>query len=146
MNLRLFIMMVMGLTFAFSTFVFADEEKEVQVQIPATVSGIWQEVKDQEGQLDKTISDKKLDKVHHFAFAIRDLVNALPDKSTTLQAEGLSKVKSYAKYIADIASRLDESGDANDQAGTEANFGKLQGLLKSIEAQYSPDELKEKSS
>jgi hypothetical protein len=46
------------------------------------------------------------------------------------------------KELADIVKRLDESGDANDQAGTEANFKKLQGILKTIEAQYPPETLK----
>ena len=130
------------MTFGFVRFASAAEEKEAQVQIPATIAGVWQEVKVQEGQLDKTIADKKLDKVHHFAFAIRDLVNAMSDKSTGLPAESLAKVKSNGTYIVKIATRLDESGDAKDQVSTEANFKKLQSFLKTIEAQYSPDALK----
>jgi len=66
------------------------------------------------------------------------LVNALPDKSKDLDAEKLGKLKANAKFVADLAKRLDQAGDSKDQAGTEANFKKLQGILKSIEALYPP--------
>ncbi len=118
------------------------EHKEGEAKIPTTVGGIWAEVKEHEEMLAKTIADKKLDKVHEMAFEIRDLVAALPDKSKDLPAEKLAKVKANAKFVADLAKRLDESGDANDQAATEANFKKLQGILKSIESLYPPDALK----
>jgi rubrerythrin len=111
-------------------------------KIPDTVAGIWSEVKEHEEELGRIIADKKLDKVHEAAFEIRDMVNALPDKSKDLAADKLAKVKTNAKYVADIAKRLDESGDANDQAATEANFKKLQAFLKTIEAQYPPETLK----
>jgi hypothetical protein len=109
---------------------------------PDTAAGIWSEVKEHEEELGKAIADKKLGQVHEIAFEIRDMVNALPDKSKDLAADKQAKVKAYAKYIADIAERLDKSGDANDQATTEANFKKLQGFLKTIEEQYLPEQLK----
>ncbi|MBI1871296.1 MAG: hypothetical protein HYS07_08905 [Chlamydiae bacterium] len=112
------------------------EHKEGEGEIPATLSGIWAEVKEHEEELGKIIADKKLDKVHEVAFEIRDRVNALPDKSMDLASDKLAKVKSNAKFVANLAKRLDDSGDAGDQVATEANFKKLQGLLKTIEAQY----------
>jgi hypothetical protein len=118
------------------------EHTEGKMKIPDTAAGIWSEVKEHEEQLGKIITDKKLDKVHEVAFEIRDMVNALPDKSKDLAADKLAKVKTNTKFIADLADRLDKSGDANDQAGTEANFKKLQGILKTIEAQYAPEMLK----
>ena len=118
------------------------EHKEGKEAILATITGIWQEVKEHEEELGKIIAVKKLNEVHEVAFEIRDMVNALPDKSMDLPADKLAKVKSNAKYVADIAERLDESGDAGDQAVTEANFKKLQDILKTIEAQYPSEELK----
>ncbi len=118
------------------------EQEEGKAKIPDTVAGILAKVKAHEQELGKTIADKKLDKVHAGAFAIRDMVNALPDKSQDLPAEKLAKVKANAKFVDDLARRLDESGDANDQAGTEANFQKLQGILKTLESLYPPDALK----
>lgn len=117
----------------------AAEEHEAHggtVKIPDTAAGIVKEVKEHEADLGKIIADKKLDKVHEVAFAIRDLVKALPEKSTGLDAEKLGKLKSNAKFVASLADRLDKSGDANDQAGTESNFRKLQPILKEIESLY----------
>lgn len=118
---------------------FAADEKdepEVKIKIPDTAAGILMDVKQHEEELGKTITDKKLDEVHHHAFAIRDLVNALPDKSKDLAADKLTKLKANAKFVTDLAKRLDESGDGKDQAGTEANFKKLQGILKQIRSLY----------
>ena len=116
----------------------ADEEKEAPTMIPDTVAGILQAINAEETNLDKTITDKKLADVHHHAFAIRDLVNALPDKSKDLGADKLGKLQSNAKFVAVLADRLDKAGDANDQAGSESNFKKLQGVLKEIRSLY-PD-------
>jgi lipopolysaccharide export LptBFGC system permease protein LptF len=122
-----------------TTRAWADEEKEAQTKIPATAAGILQAVMEQETELGKTIADKKLDDVHHHAFAIRDLVNALPEKSSDLAAEKLTKLKANAKFVTALAGRLDESGDAKDQAGTESNFKKLQDVLKQIRSLYPSD-------
>ena len=142
MKTKWFVIVALSVAFAIVRLASAVEEpehKEGEANIPNTVGGIWAEVKEHEEELGKTIADKKLDKVHEAAFEIRDLVNALPDKSMDLPADNLAKVKSNARYVADIANRLDESGDAGDQAATEANFTKLQGLLKTVEAQYPPE-------
>lgn len=112
------------------------EAHEGKVTIPDSAAGIVKEVKEHQAELGKLIADKKLDKVHEVAFEIRDLVNALPDKSTDLNADKLSKVKADAKFVASLADRLDKSGDSKDQAGTEANFKKLQTVLTGIESQY----------
>jgi rubrerythrin len=115
-----------------------DEHEGGKIKIPDTAAGIFKEVKEHEEELAKIITDKKLDKVHEVAFEIRDLVNALPDKSKDLAADKLAKLKSDAKFVASLADRLDKSGDDKDQAGTEANFKKLQDLLKQVRALY-PD-------
>ncbi len=118
------------------------EHEGGKAKIPDTVAAIWSEVKEHEEELGKTIAEKKLDKVHEIAFEIRDYVNALPDKSKDLPADKLAKVKASAKFVASLADRLDKSGDANDQAGTEANFKRLQTILKDIETQYPASMLK----
>ncbi len=63
----------------------------------------------------------------------------MPDKSKDLPGDELATLRANAKYVADFAERLDESGDARDQAGTESNGRKLQGSLKSSEGVYPPD-------
>ena len=145
MKTKWLVIAVLSAAFVFVRFASAAEEhehQEGQGKIPATIAGIWHEVKEHEEELGKIVTDKKLDKVHEVAFEIRDMVNALPDKSMDLPADKLAKVRSNARYVADIAGRLDESGDAGDQAATEANFQKLQGFLQTIEAQYPPEKLK----
>lgn len=127
--------------------VSAAEEHEHEggmAKIPDTLAGVWGEVKEHEEALAKTIADKKLESVHEIAFEIRDMVNALPDKSAkALDTAKLGKLKANAKFVAALAARLDESGDAKDQAATEANFKKLQDVLKAIEALYPPESLKD---
>ena len=117
-------------------------EKEKTEKIPNSLGAIWHEVKEHQEELQNVIKAKQLAKVHEIAFHIRDLVNAMPAKSANLAAENLSKVKSYAKFVATLAGRLDESGDANDQAGTEENYKKLADILKNVEAQYPAGALK----
>lgn len=118
------------------------EGKTEQTVIPATLPAIWQEVQTHEAELGRNIAAKQLDHVHETAFQIRDLVNALPDKSPELDAEKLGKLKANAKFVASLAGRLDESGDAKDQAATEANFKKFQQILKTIAGLYPPEMLK----
>lgn len=144
MKTKWFVIAVVAVAFAFVRLAQAPAENEHKEhhegveKISATVGGIWAEVKEHEEQLGKIITDRKLNKVHEAAFEIRDLVNALADKSRDLPPDKLAKVNSNAKYVAAIAQRLDESGDAGDQMATEANFKKLQDFLKTIEAQYPP--------
>ena len=114
----------------------AEEGKEAAVKIPDTVAGIWHDVAEHEEHLGKIIASKKLADVHVVAFTIRDLVKALPGKSKDLAADKLAKVKTNVRLVEDLAKHLDESGDANDQALTETNFKKLQGVLKTVKSQY----------
>lgn len=115
------------------------------LKIPDTITGVWQEIQEHKEELNKIIKDKKLSDVHKTAFAIRDFAKALPDKSKDLPEEKLQRLKSAIKQIEKLAADLDESGDANNQAATEANFKKLEGALKLIEAQYPSGALGSKS-
>lgn len=107
-----------------------------------TLGETWHEVKAKEVDLSHLIQTEELDHVHKAAFAIRDLVAALPEKSQQLSAEQQAKLKANVKYVATLAGRLDEAGDAKDKAKTESNFKQLQSVLGSIEKLYPPDALK----
>ena len=102
---------------------------------------LWRGVKAHETELQRLVQAKDLGKVHETAFALRDLVAAMPDKST-LPPEQLVKLKGNAKYVATIAARLDSAGDANDQAATESSLKQLQSVLTAIEALYPEGVLK----
>ena len=109
---------------------------------PETVGGILQAVKAREGELDNLIKAKELGQVHEVAFAIRDLVAELPDKSAQLPEAQQAKLKGNVKYVATLAERLDAAGDANNQSATEASFRQLQSVLGGIEGLYPPEALK----
>ena len=115
---------------------YAEEEKSEPTQIPATSTAIWQAIDQQTAALDQIIKAGKLEGVHHHAFAIRDLVNALPSKSSALTAAQLTQVKESGKYVATLANRLDAAGDAKNMADTLTHFQRLKDLLKTIRVHY----------
>jgi hypothetical protein len=108
-------------------------------KIPATLDGIWQAIDQNTAELEKMIQGGSLEDVHHLAFAVRDLVAALPERSKALPAENLAKVTGSVKFVDTLADRLDASGDANDKVGTQANYEKLIKVLESIRANYPPN-------
>ena len=114
----------------------AAEKAEAQVKIPATSEAIWRSIDKETEQLAALIQSGKFEEVHHHAFAIRDLVAALPAHSGALPAGKLAQVKANSKFVATLAERLDTTGDAKDKAGTESNFRKLKDVLGVIRADY----------
>lgn len=113
------------------------EEKEAPTAIPDTPAAIWKSVDAETDEMTKLIKAGTLEELHRHAFAVRDLVAALPSHSTSLPADKIAKVKSDSKFVATLASRLDESGDANDKTASEANLKKLEGVLGTIRANYA---------
>ncbi len=107
------------------------ENKEKMV-MPETAEGIMTEIHKHHGELADVVKSKKLADVHHHAFAIRDLANGLPAK---VAADKKARVEGSVKNIAKLAEDLDKTGDDNNQAGTEANLKKLDGVLKALESQ-----------
>ena len=100
--------------------------------VPATAEAIMAEIHKHHGELADVVKSKKLADVHHHAFAIRDLANGLPAK---VAADKKARVEGSVKNIAKLATDLDNTGDANNQAATEANLKKLDGVLKALESQ-----------
>ena len=115
-------------------------QKAAATAIPSTAAAIWQSVDKETEETAKAIQTGALKELHHHAFAIRDLVAALPDRSGTLPAAKLEKVKADGKFIATLAGRLDAAGDSNNKAASVSNFEKLKEVLKSIRSNY-PDVL-----
>lgn len=111
-------------------------EAEAKTVIPETSDAILQAIDAKSAELKKTIDSGALDEVHHQAFAIRDLVAALPAKSASLTADKLVKVKGEVKFVATLAERLDATGDAKDLPGTKQNYAKLTAVLASIRGNY----------
>ena len=114
------------------------EEAEMKMEIPATAAGIWQAIDKHVAEIHSSVAKNKLDGIHMHAYAIRDLVRALPTHSPGMAADSLSKVKAQSKFVDTLADRLDKTGDANDKAGTEKNLQSLEKILKDSRALYPP--------
>lgn len=130
-------MLLAGSTLFDPLLVQAAEKPDAATPIPATSEAIWQSIDKETAGLAAVIQSGKLDEAHHHAFAIRDLVAALPTRSGNMPAEKLAQVEANSKFVTTLAARLDAAGDAQDKAATEANFRKLKDVLKTIRANYS---------
>jgi hypothetical protein len=107
------------------------------VKIPDTLSGIWDEIHHHNTELTNTVAQHKLADVHHHAFAVRDLAKALPSK---VPSEHKQHITNMVKKLSQHAEDLDKSGDAGDQAKTEANLRKFEATLKDMEEMAGPTE------
>ena len=105
---------------------------DVSTTIPDTADAIWKAIDQQSAELKTGIQSGDLKDVHHKAFAIRDLVAALPEHSPKLPADEQTKLQGEVKFVATLADRLDATGDANDKAGTQDNYDKLVAVLNGI--------------
>ena len=107
-------------------------------KIPATVEEIWKEIHKQQGKLVAVVAAKDLGEAHDHAFAIRDLVKALPAKVAT---GNKSKAEAGAKDITRLAAAIDKSGAAGAQKATEANVKKMDAAIQALEAKLQPVEV-----
>ena len=136
MLLAMLSMLLMGIAL-FNLLAQAAEKSDAVTPIPTTSEAIWKSIDKETEQLSAVIQAGKLDEVHHHAFAIRDLIAALPARSGNLPADKLAQVKANGKFVATLAERLDATGDAKDKAGTESAFQKLKNVLKTLRENYS---------
>ena len=109
---------------------------EATTVIPATSAEIWKAIDAHMVVLRADIGKGALKNVHKHAFAVRDLVRGLPTRSSGLSATAIANVTAQVPFVDTLAGRLDQTGDANDKPGTEANLAKLENVLKTIRASY----------
>ena len=124
---------VLCATGALSTGLVMAAETEVQTTIPATSTEIWRAIDGHIAELEGLIAKHTLKTVHQHAYAVRDLVRALPTHSPGLSAAALSSVSAQVKFVDTLATRLDASGDANDKTGTAANLAKLVAVMRDVQ-------------
>ena len=113
--------------------------KNMKTKAPSTIESLWQDIHKQHGELAEVIKAKKLDDVHHHAFAVRDLAKKLVAKAPAAKK---AAVKAGVKTIAKLAEELDKTGDAGDQAATEANMKKFDAAIQDLQAQFDVAEKK----
>jgi len=117
--------------------------KSEKITAPKTLPGIWQEVREKQMELNTLIQREKLAQVHPVAFAIRDLVKEMPEKSTRLSSVKAKKLQSSISRIENIAALLDQYGDAGNKPKTLKQSKRLGKMLDYIEDLYPEGVLKE---
>lgn len=110
----------------------ARAEEGTAEAIPASAGSIWEAIDQHMATLGRLVESGSLEEVHHQAFAIRDLVAALPARSSGLEAAQAKTLDADVKFVAVLAQRLDASGDSNDREGAKASLEKLKRLLDSM--------------
>ncbi|CZP45397.1 Uncharacterised protein [Legionella pneumophila] len=114
----------------------ANTSESSKVGIPSTIADIWKAIDEHSASINKALEENQLTSIHEHAFAIRDLVNALPSKSLDLSDEQKKTLQNNLNYVEQLATRLDKTGDANDKEGTQANWDKLKKILTQLRALY----------
>ena len=100
----------------------------------ATASGVWQQIDAEQTKLASAISAGSLADVHHHAFAIRDLVAALPHLSPGLASAQSAQLAQGVTEIATEADQLDKAGDAGDLSATQAGSTAMAASLAKLRA------------
>lgn len=107
-------------------------DADAATAIPASADATWRAIDGKLDELRAIIAHGDLKQVHHVAFAIRDLVAALPAQGRALPADDQARLSNGAKFVATLADRLDASGDGNDRVGAQANLEKLEVILRGL--------------
>ena len=115
---------------------FANTSETAKVASLSTIPAIWKAIDEHSTSINQALKENQLTSIHEQAFAIRDLVNALPALSKDLSEEQKKTLQSNLGYVAQLATRLDKTGDANDKEGTQANWDKLQKILAQLRVLY----------
>lgn len=108
------------------------EEAGATITPAGSVSEIWTQIAEEQAELSTAIENGQLADVHHLAFGIRDLVVALSDKAGASNPAAVPQLKGMVEQVRTSADKLDEFGDAGNLSGTQAEFAKLDGVLKAI--------------
>jgi hypothetical protein len=106
-------------------------------KIPEKQEDVWKEIQKHKKLLGDVVTNKDLGEAHDHAFAIRDLVKALPGK---VQADLKTKVDESAKEITKIAADIDKSGAARAQKATEDNVKKMNDAIMALEKKLKPSD------
>jgi HupE / UreJ protein len=104
-------------------------------KVPGSVAEIWQAIATRQDQLAKTLRAKNLDDAHDYAFAIRDLAQALAAQAPAAQKRAAD---SAAKTIAALAVAIDHTSAADAQDATEANARALDSAIAALKAVFPP--------
>lgn len=108
---------------------------EGKMEIPDTAAGILKAVDEHVKELDEVVVGGKLDQVHELAFAVRDMLAALPGKLHELPKDVSTTLNTSLGKIRQQAELLDKYGDSGNAAQTKAVLGKFKAEIDSIKKQ-----------
>jgi|GEM_PF-694594 len=94
----------------------------------------WKEIESRQSRLKEIIETGSLESVHQIAFAIRDLVRALPAEN--LNADQKTVFADLIEDVEEESTLLDKYGDGGDQIKTRETFERFNRTLLSIRNLY----------
>lgn len=97
-----------------------------------TADAVWEQIAGEQKKLEAAIQTGQLAEVHHLAFTIRDLVEALAAKTTGLANADAVALKKAVAEVRDCAAKLDEYGDSGNLGATEKEYARLGILLPQV--------------
>lgn len=97
--------------------------------IPDTADGIMQEIHKQHALITAAVTGKNLKGVHDPIEAMPELAKALPDK---VAADKKARVQGSVNNLTKVTESLHQAADAGDQAKTEGELKKLDGVLLAL--------------
>jgi hypothetical protein len=122
------------------------EQATKELKIPKDANVIWKEINYRVAKLEEIIRKGELDKVHHVAFEISDLANALPKVSHDIIPDNKYKyLNGYVKRIRQHAKNLDKYGDAGNAGKTKVEFEQFVKRLEYLAKLY-PVEIRDAGS
>ena len=107
-----------------------------EASTPSTISSIWVQITAKRDAIAGLLQNKQLKGIHKETEALESLGDALLKSSSMLDEAKLARVRGAVKQMALVADNLHDAADKGDAAGAAAEFGKLEMLLRLIEAQY----------
>ena len=115
------------------------------VSTPTTTSSIWAQMTAKRDAIARLLRSKQLKGIHDEAKGLETFGAELVKKSAMLDEDKLARVRGAVNQMARVADSLHDAADKGDGAGAAAEFEKLEGLLKVIEAQYPAGALSSKA-
>lgn len=100
--------------------------------VPDTADGIMKEIHQQHALITTAVTGKNLKGVHDPIEAIPGLAKALPDK---VAADKKARVQGSVNNLTKVMESLHQAADAGDQAKSEAELKKLDGVLLALDQQ-----------
>ncbi|MDP3939320.1 MAG: cupredoxin domain-containing protein [Deltaproteobacteria bacterium] len=111
-------------------------EAKGEAEATGGVAATWAKIQTKRNEIEKLITTGKLDDIHEVAEGLPGLGENLVKESGDLDEARLRRVQGAAGQLANLADSLHDAADKGDAQTTEAEFKKLDGLLRVIEAQY----------